>query len=85
MLPWLACELAQVKEVFGDHCWPYKVEENRETLETLVQYLVEQSMIERVLPIEKLFVPFKESDVDISKQPDLINLQQDSFRRTSRL
>lgn len=57
MLPWLSAELDEIKETFGGDCWPYGVEENRKTLETLVQFLVEQSMIEKAVPVEELFAP----------------------------
>ena len=60
MLPWLPAELDDINEVFGGDCWPYGVEPNRKTLEALVQYLEEQSMIERVVPIEDLFATVRE-------------------------
>ena len=63
MLPWLPQELDEIHEVFGEDCWPYGVEENRKTLEALVQYLYDQTMIERKVPIEELFAP--ETDLEI--------------------
>jgi 4,5-dihydroxyphthalate decarboxylase len=59
MLPWLGQDLDEIKETFGGDCWPYGVEENRKTLEALVQYLHEQHMIERIVPIEELFAPVR--------------------------
>ncbi|KIW91092.1 uncharacterized protein Z519_07986 [Cladophialophora bantiana CBS 173.52] len=59
MLPWLPQELDEIHEVFGEDCWPYGIEENRKTLEALVQYLHDQSMIERKVPIEELFAPVR--------------------------
>jgi 4,5-dihydroxyphthalate decarboxylase len=59
MLPWLPRELDEIREVFGEDCWPYGVEENRKTLEALVQYLYDQAMIERLVPIEELFAPVR--------------------------
>lgn len=59
MLPWLGQDLDEIKETFGGDCWPYGLEENRKTLEALVQYLHEQKMIERTVPIEELFVPVR--------------------------
>jgi 4,5-dihydroxyphthalate decarboxylase len=59
MLPWLPAELAEIDELFGGDCWPYGVEANRKTLETLVQFLVEQSMIEKAVPVEELFAPLR--------------------------
>ena len=57
MLPWLPEALDEIRDVFGGDCWPYGVEENRKTLEALVEYLFEQSMIERRVAVEELFVP----------------------------
>lgn len=57
MLPWMPAELDEIDKVFGDDPWPYGVEPNRPTLEALVQFLVDQSMIEKPIPVEDLFVP----------------------------
>ena len=59
MLPWLPSELSEIDEVFGDDPWPYGVERNRKTLEALVQFLHDQSMIEKTVPVENLFVPVR--------------------------
>lgn len=45
MLPWLPADLDEIKEVFGGDPWVYGVAANRLTLEVLVQYLVDQSLI----------------------------------------
>ena len=47
----------KVDEVFGGDPWPYGVEENRASLEALVQYQVDQGLIAKPIPIEELFVP----------------------------
>lgn len=65
MLPWLPSELDEIREVFGEDCWPYGVESNRKTLEALVQFLWEQSMIEKKVPIEELFAPVRETNFRI--------------------
>lgn len=57
MLPWLADDLEEIKSTFGDDCWPYGLEANRNVLETLVQYLAEQGMIAEPVDIEDLFAP----------------------------
>ncbi len=56
-LPWLHAELDDMAEVFGPDPWPYGLEANRHVLTTLVQYLVEQRLLARPLPLEELFVP----------------------------
>lgn len=57
MLPWLFAEVESLRELFGPDWWPYGIEPNRGTLETLVRYLAEQGLIERTLKIEEIFAP----------------------------
>lgn len=57
MLPWLPEALDEINDVFGGDCWPYGVEPNRKTLEALIQYLHEQSMIDEKPTVEELFAP----------------------------
>src|SRR5580658_3616137 len=58
MLPWLQDEIEEIDEVFpGGDPFAYGVEPNRPTLEALVQYMVEQHFIPRIVPVEELFVP----------------------------
>ena len=56
-LPWLHAELEEMSEVFGSDPWPYGLEANRHALGALVQYLVEQHLLVRPLPLEDLFAP----------------------------
>ncbi len=57
MLPWLPAHLEERKAVMGDNPWPYGVEPNRPTLDALVKYLHQQGITDRVMPVDKLFVP----------------------------
>jgi len=57
MLPWMASELEEIDQVFGDDPWPYGVESNRPTLDALVQYLADQALIEQPVPVGTLFLP----------------------------
>jgi 4,5-dihydroxyphthalate decarboxylase len=57
MLPWLAADVDEIDEVFGGDPWPYGIEPNRPTLQALVDYMVEQSIIAAPLKIEEIFVP----------------------------
>jgi 4,5-dihydroxyphthalate decarboxylase len=59
MLPWLPAELDEIDEVFGRDPWPYGVEPNRKTLQALVQFLEDQSMIERAVSVDDLFAPVR--------------------------
>jgi 4,5-dihydroxyphthalate decarboxylase len=57
MLPWLAADLDEIDDLFDGDPWPYGIDDNRPTLETLMTYMVEQSLIAAPIPLEKLFVP----------------------------
>ena len=57
MLPWLPAELDEIQEVFGGDPWPYGVEPNRPALESLVQYLYDQSLIDTKVHVDDLFAP----------------------------
>ena len=52
---WLDVALAEERQVLGDDPWPYGLEANRHTIETLMQYLHEQGLIASKLPVEELF------------------------------
>jgi 4,5-dihydroxyphthalate decarboxylase len=57
MLPWMTAELEEVQQLFGDDPWPYGVEANRPTLQALVEYMAEQSIIAAPVAVDDLFVP----------------------------
>jgi 4,5-dihydroxyphthalate decarboxylase len=55
-LPFMPHIVEETKEVFGSKDpWAYGIEENRKTLETLVQYSHEQGLITKRHPLEDLF------------------------------
>lgn len=56
-LPWQIAELEATRQLMGDDYWPYGVEPNRTTLETLMRYSREQGLAERSVPVETLFAP----------------------------
>lgn len=56
MLPWLPADLDEIDDIFGGDPWPYGIEPNRPTLEALVSYMAEQSMIAAPIRLEELFV-----------------------------
>jgi hypothetical protein len=56
MLPWLIDDVEEIDRVFGGDAFPYGIEANRATLQSLVTYMVEQHFIARAIPIEELFV-----------------------------
>ncbi|MBI2954779.1 MAG: ABC transporter substrate-binding protein [Chloroflexi bacterium] len=61
---WLMPELELQKKVFGNDPWPYGLDANRKTLETMVQYEFEQGLIDRKLELEELFA---EGTLDLAK------------------
>jgi 4,5-dihydroxyphthalate decarboxylase len=56
MMPFLPAQLDEIRDIFGDDPWPYGIEENRPSLEALVQYMHDQHFIPKKMPIEDLFV-----------------------------
>ena len=57
MLPWLAWEREQLREVFGPDWWPYGIEPNRHVLESLLRYMGEQGLLRKPVKVEDLFAP----------------------------
>ncbi len=60
MMPWMLAEIETMDAVFGPDPWPYGVEANRKTLQALVDYLVEQSLIAKPIAVNDLFVRVRE-------------------------
>ena len=56
-LPWLHSELEATRDLMGEEYWPYGVEANRETLETMTQYSYEQGLTAEKLDVDDLFAP----------------------------
>jgi len=56
-LPWYTQEMEATIELMGNNFWPYGIEANRKTLETLFRYSYEQGLASQQLTIEDLFHP----------------------------
>ena len=54
-LPWLFAEMDDLKAIFGPDWWPYGIEANRHTLETLIRYMREQGLLEKPIEMKDLF------------------------------
>jgi 4,5-dihydroxyphthalate decarboxylase len=54
-LPWTAAEYEETRDFMGADYWPYGLEPNRKTLETLHGYLLEQGLINQPLDLDELF------------------------------
>jgi 4,5-dihydroxyphthalate decarboxylase len=57
MLPWARHEAEEMHRLFEGDFWPYGIKPNRRTLEALVTYLVEQHLLAREIPLERLLIP----------------------------
>jgi len=56
-LPWYAQEVESTERLMGKNFFPYGIEPNRKTLETLFRYSFEQGLASRELKVEELFAP----------------------------
>ena len=54
-VPWLLSELERTKKILGEDFWPYGLEQNRKTLEAVIQYSYEDGLIKNKLNVEDLF------------------------------
>lgn len=54
-LPWVHDELDSTRELMGDDFWPYGVEANRDTLETMIEFSYEQGLIDTEFDVTDLF------------------------------
>jgi len=61
-LPWLFDDLDEIDGIFEGDAWPYGLQDNHKTLETLQTHLVNQGFINNTLPLEELFSPITESN-----------------------
>lgn len=57
MLPWYAAELEATRALMGQNFYPYGMQANRMTLETLFRYSHAQGLALRVLTAEELVLP----------------------------
>ncbi len=56
-VPWLAAEVEETIALMGEDYWPYGIEKNRKSIETMARYSYEQGLSKRPLAIEDLFTP----------------------------
>jgi len=55
MSPFLAADVEKIDELFDGDPFPYGIECNRATIETIIRYMVEQDYIPDTIPVEDLF------------------------------
>jgi 4,5-dihydroxyphthalate decarboxylase len=64
---WLQPMIEEEQAIIGPDWYPYGIEQNRATIEALLQYTGEQGLSERRLKIEELFVPSTMRDIPLSE------------------
>lgn len=57
MLPWMIAEIEELDELFAGDPFVYGIEPNRPTIDALIRYLSEQSMLTSPVSCDALFVP----------------------------
>jgi 4,5-dihydroxyphthalate decarboxylase len=55
--PWLLADVEEARALMGEDYWPYGVDPNRNTLETLARHHFEQGLSTRQVPVEEMFTP----------------------------
>ncbi|MBI2184073.1 MAG: ABC transporter substrate-binding protein [Thaumarchaeota archaeon] len=55
--PWALAALEEEKRLMGDDPYPYSIEENRHVLKALLQYMFEQGLVDKEVPLESMFAP----------------------------
>lgn len=66
-LPWLMLHLEETRAQMGEDLFPYGIEENRQELETLLEYSYEQGLVDQRLKLEELFAPETLGGVDLTE------------------
>jgi len=64
---WLQPMIEEEQAIIGPDWYPYGIEQNRASIEALLQYTSEQGLSERRLKIEELFVPSTLRDIPLSE------------------
>ena len=54
-LAWLQHYWAEEERLLGPDAWAYGLAKNRRVVETLSRYLLEQGLIEEIVPVDELF------------------------------
>ena len=57
MLPWYAAEVEETRALMGRNFYPYGMEANRKTFETLFAYSHRQGLASHLLSVEDVFLP----------------------------
>ena len=66
-LAWLQPLLEEEQAIIGPDWYPYGIEQNRPTIDALLQYTHEHGLIDRRLKIEELFTPATLRDMPLTE------------------
>lgn len=66
-LAWLQAAIEEEQAVFGPDWWAYGIEQNRPSIDTLLQYCYEQGLADRRLSVEALFAPSTLRDIPLGE------------------
>ena len=64
---WLQPMIEEEKRIIGEDWYPYGIEQNRPTLEALLQYNFEHGLSDRRVKLEELFAPATMRDIPLSE------------------
>lgn len=64
-LAWLQHYWAEEERLLGPDAWAYGLAKNRRVVETLSRYLLEQGLIEEIVPVDELFFPTTHEEAKI--------------------
>src|SRR3954469_22383596 len=64
---WLQAMIEEERAIIGPDWYPYGIEQNRPSLEALLQYTHEQGLTERRVAIEELFAPSTLRDIPLGE------------------
>src|SRR4051812_5118577 len=65
-LAWLQPLLEEEQEIIGKDWYPYGIEQNRPSIDALLQYSYEQGLSSRRIKVEELFAPSTLRDIPLS-------------------
>jgi 4,5-dihydroxyphthalate decarboxylase len=66
-LAWLQPLLEQEQEIIGPDWYPYGIEQNRPSIDALLQYTHEHGLTDRRIKLEELFAPSTMRDIPLSE------------------
>ena len=67
---WLQSMIEEEQSIIGKDWFPYGIEQNRPTIDALLQYTFEQGLTDRLLRIEDLFAPSCLRDIPLGDGQD---------------